>query len=78
MSGFSGAFETHLTVAPPSGGDHERLRLLAERHGGTFVRIVLDRGETPDQPMVNLRRRGTLPERFDALVDQVLGGSTEV
>lgn len=54
-------FESHLTVAPI--GDDERLRALAERHGAKYLRIVLDRGDSPDQPMVTVRGRGTLDDQ---------------
>jgi hypothetical protein len=60
MGDFSGAFETHLTVAP---ADDAVLLAWAERHGVKFSRIVLDRGSQPDQPMLTLRGRGTLADQ---------------
>jgi hypothetical protein len=58
---FEGLFESHLTVEPTD--DDERLRALAARHGAKYTRIVLDRGSSPDQPMVTVRGRGTLDEQ---------------
>jgi hypothetical protein len=58
MREFTGHFETHLTVSPS--GDHERLAAWAEQHGLKYARIVLDRGQDPDQPMLTVRGRGTL------------------
>ena len=50
-----GDFEIHLTLlADP------RLAGLATAHGLKYTRIVLDRGVTPDQPMLTLRTRGSL------------------
>ena len=50
-----GDFEIHLTLlADP------RLADVAEAHGLKYTRIVLDRGATPDQPMLTLRARGPL------------------
>lgn len=54
-------FESHLTIDPCD--EDERLRALAEQHGGKYTRIVLDRGSSPDQPMVTFRGRGTLVEQ---------------
>jgi hypothetical protein len=61
VAGFEGLFESHLTVAPTA--DDERLRSLAERHGAKYTRIVLDRGSSPDQPMVTVRGHGVLDEQ---------------
>lgn len=50
-----GDFEIHLTLlADP------RLADFAAAHGLKYTRIVLDRGATPDQPMLTLRARGPL------------------
>jgi hypothetical protein len=57
VAGWVGDFETHVTVAP---ADDAELRLWAEEHGGKYTRIVLDRGDSPDQPMLTFRGRGTL------------------
>ncbi|GHF04669.1 hypothetical protein GCM10014715_71100 [Streptomyces spiralis] len=58
---FEGEFEIHLTLAPRSGRDsQEPIRDWAERHGLKYTRIVLDRGRTPDQPMLTCRGAGTL------------------
>ncbi|MFG2306763.1 hypothetical protein [Actinacidiphila glaucinigra] len=58
---FTGDFETHFTLRAPGPGDEERIRRWAERNGLKYTRIVLDRGATPDQPMLTLRGRGALP-----------------
>lgn len=55
----AGDFETHLTVRPPAGLD-EPLATWAATHDLKYSRIVLDRGTTPDQPMLTARGRGTL------------------
>ena len=60
MGDFAGAFETHLTVAPADDG---LLQMWAERHGVKFSRIVLDRGQQQDQPMLTLRGHGTLADQ---------------
>jgi len=50
-----GDFEIHLTLlADP------RLAGVAAAHGLKYTRIVLDRGATPDQPMLTLHARGPL------------------
>ncbi|MDI1465194.1 hypothetical protein QEZ54_29915 [Catellatospora sp. KI3] len=64
MREFAGDFETHLTVSP--GGGHERLESWAGRRGLKYARIVLDRGQAPDQPMLTVRGRGTLTAQRDA------------
>ncbi|MEU0601477.1 hypothetical protein ABZ484_25005 [Streptomyces sp. NPDC006393] len=64
---FEGEFETHLTLAPQVGQDSdEPIRDWAERHGLKYTRIVLDRGRTPDQPMLTRRGEGTLSEQVAA------------
>jgi hypothetical protein len=69
---FTGDFETHLTLrtAPGDSAD-EPLRLWAARHGMKYTRIVLDRGRTPDQPMLTAVGRGTLAEQRAAAVRHV-------
>jgi hypothetical protein len=59
---FAGAFETHLTVPLPSRPDDsdEALHQWANRHGIKYTRIRLDRGSTPDQPMLTYRGQGIL------------------
>lgn len=63
---FAGEFETHVTVrvAHPAGIDG--LRLWAERHDHAFHHIVLDRGQTPSQPMISRRGRGRLSDELSA------------
>ncbi|MFE7836018.1 hypothetical protein ACFU53_08155 [Streptomyces sp. NPDC057474] len=64
MRDFAGEFETHLTVGSGSvAGDEGRIRRWAERHRVKYTRIVLDRGATPDQPMLTVRGEGVLPAR---------------
>ncbi|MFE3148113.1 MULTISPECIES: hypothetical protein [unclassified Streptomyces] len=65
---FEGEFETHLTVrleprADGGAGDAReagRLGRWAERRGMKLTHILLDRGATPDQPMLTERGRGSL------------------
>lgn len=62
---FTGEFETHLTVQPEvCGEDDEAIRLWAERHGVKYTRIVLDRGRTPNQPMLTCQGQGNLAEQL--------------
>ncbi|MGP3986014.1 hypothetical protein [Streptomyces sp. 3N207] len=61
MDPFAGEFEIHLTVdgscpAVCSGA----LAAHAAEQGWKYAHIVLDRGRTPDQPMVTLAADGTL------------------
>ncbi|WP_432972309.1 hypothetical protein [Dactylosporangium sp. CA-233914] len=56
-----GDFEIHLTLA-----FDPRLEAFAAGHGMKYARIVLDRGTTPDQPMLTLRCRGTLADAASA------------
>src|SRR5690242_434785 len=51
----AGDFEIHLTLLSDA-----RLAGLAAAHGLKYTHIVLDRGSTPDQPMLTLRTRGPL------------------
>ena len=67
MKDFAGDFETHLTVMPSRLGDaagtredDEAIRLWATRHEMKYTRILLERGDTPDQPMLTYRGKGTL------------------
>jgi hypothetical protein len=57
---FEGEFETHVTVRAAGSADLEGLRDWAARRGLSFHHIVLDRGQTPSQPMVGRRGRGRL------------------
>lgn len=63
MPGFAGAFETHVTLGFSRDADEERAREWARRAGVKYTRIVLDRGERPDQPMLTAYGRGTLDTR---------------
>lgn len=52
-----GSLETHITVASPADGTG-RLAAWAAGRGLGFVHIVLARGRTPSQPMLNLEGEG--------------------
>lgn len=52
-----GALETHITVANPADGTG-RLAAWAAARGLGFAHIVLARGRTPSQPMLNLEGEG--------------------
>ena len=62
---FAGEFETHLTVA----GHAADLREWAGRHGMKYLRIELDRGDHPSQPMLTRRASGTLAGELQATAD---------
>jgi hypothetical protein len=66
---FEGDFETHLTVRPPDAAGIEVMRTWAAARGLKVLRIVLDRGSTPVQPMVTGRVTGRLTEQLAAAVD---------
>ncbi|MFE9313226.1 hypothetical protein ACFYM5_37460 [Streptomyces sp. NPDC006706] len=59
---YAGEFEIHLTVRLETGEgeEEEPLRAWAERQGFKYTHIVLDRGRTPDQPMLTCYGRGNL------------------
>ncbi|EFF93985.1 translation initiation factor IF-2 [Streptomyces sp. e14] len=62
---YEGDFETHLTLEPDGGeGGAERVRAWAARHGLKYTHILLDRGRTPNQPMLTWQGRGTLPAQL--------------
>ncbi|WP_344128443.1 nucleotidyl transferase AbiEii/AbiGii toxin family protein [Luedemannella flava] len=60
MVDVSGDFEIHITA--PS-HEAEKLAEFADRHGVTFVHILLDRGAQVSQPMLSLTGSGTLDEQ---------------
>ncbi|MFF9506575.1 hypothetical protein ACF1BU_04085 [Streptomyces sp. NPDC014724] len=68
---FTGDFEIHLTVRLREREEASLLR-FAEHNGVKYSRIVLDRGKTPDQPMLTTTGRGTL-----ALQRATAGGRVE-
>jgi hypothetical protein len=72
---FAGGFEVHLTLGP--GGDEARLIEWAGAHGARYARILLDRGVTPDQPMLTSTRSGRLDDVMRAVeaVVPVLGSA---
>jgi hypothetical protein len=57
---FAGEFETHITVRTADPARIDSLRVWAEHHRLSFHHIVLDRGQTPSQPMIGRRGRGVL------------------
>ena len=59
----AGGYETHLTVAATT--NVEALEGWAHDHGYKFGHIVLDRGETPSQPMLTRGGRGQLAEQVE-------------
>ncbi|WP_329116353.1 hypothetical protein [Streptomyces sp. NBC_01465] len=72
MKGFAGEFETHLTVVPGAmAGDEGRIRRWAAHHRVKYTRIVLDRGATPEQPMLTVRGHGGLPAQREAALTWV-------
>jgi hypothetical protein len=63
---FLGEFETHLTVRVDDPIDLDALRTWAALHRIKFTHIVLDRGQTPSQPMVTFWGKGRLAEQRTA------------
>jgi hypothetical protein len=63
---FEGEFETHVTIRADARADIDPLRIWAVRHGLSFHHIVLDRGQTPSQPMVGRRSYGRLTSALAA------------
>jgi len=59
-------FETHLTVRLPGrpGEGDEGLAQWAERRGLKYATILLDRGATPQQPMLTSHGSGILPTQL--------------
>ncbi|MFF7725888.1 hypothetical protein [Streptomyces sp. NPDC008001] len=71
---FTGDFEAHLTVRPTTNArDDQALQRYATTHGMKFTDILLDRGRTPSQPLLTLRRSGTLPQVREAVDDAARG-----
>lgn len=62
VKAFAGVFETHLTVGLPGrlGEGDEGLARWAERRGMKYAKILLDRGETWQQPMLTYYGSGML------------------
>lgn len=60
-----GALESHLTVSCRE-QDTERLAAWAAARGLGFTHILLARGRTPSQPMLNLRAEGSAVEQVRA------------
>ncbi|MDQ3789475.1 MAG: hypothetical protein M3422_19805, partial [Actinomycetota bacterium] len=56
---FSGDFEVHLT---DSAQEADALAAFASRRGAKFTHILLNRGDTPSQPMLTVRGSGTLED----------------
>ncbi|MFF4408264.1 hypothetical protein ACMATS_25570 [Streptoverticillium reticulum] len=64
---FTGDFEAHLTVRSGTSAGSSVLERHAAAHGLKFTHIVLERGRTPSQPMLTLRRSGALPAVREAV-----------
>jgi hypothetical protein len=62
-------YETHLTVAADV--DHDRLHRWADRRGVKCVRILLDRGDHADQPMLTWHGPGTFDDAVSAALATV-------
>src|SRR5262245_59291125 len=62
LDAMPGHFETHLTLSAAE-ADDDQIGAWADAHGLKYTRIVLDRGQTPEQPMLTIRGRGTLAEQ---------------
>ena len=70
---FEGEFETHITVRVPDADGVEALRARADRRRLRFHHILLDRGQTPSQPMISQRGRGRLSEQLAAAEELARG-----
>jgi hypothetical protein len=66
VKAFAGMFETHLTVRLPGlpGEKDEGLARWAELHKMKYAMILLDRGATPQQPMLTYHGPGMLPAQL--------------
>ncbi|WP_254076079.1 hypothetical protein [Streptomyces sp. P3] len=51
--------------------DEDRIRRWAEGHRAKYTRIVLDRGSTPDQPMLTVRGHGVLQTQRKAALSWI-------
>ncbi|MBA4190302.1 MAG: hypothetical protein C0467_20135 [Planctomycetaceae bacterium] len=69
MVEFEGEFETHITIRVAEPGDINTLQAWAERRQLTFHHIILERGQTPSQPMIGRRGRGRLSGELIAAAD---------
>lgn len=63
---FTGAFETHVTIADRPDGGVDELALFAGARGVKFALILLDRGRTRSQPMLTMPGGGTLAAQVEA------------
>jgi predicted nucleotidyltransferase component of viral defense system len=63
---FQGEIETHITLAAKDATLSEELTQWAASHGLKYVHIVLDRGQTPSQPMFTRQSVGTLESELNA------------
>ncbi|WP_327147340.1 hypothetical protein [Nocardia sp. NBC_01329] len=60
LAAVHGDFEAHITIRASGAGTVVALERYAARHDMKFTHIVLMRGRTPDQPMITVRRSGTV------------------
>jgi hypothetical protein len=63
---FTGAFETHVTLAARPDGGVDELTQFAAARGAKFALIMLDRGRTRSQPMLTVPGEGTLAAQVEA------------
>ncbi|MFO0825308.1 MAG: hypothetical protein U0792_19665 [Gemmataceae bacterium] len=66
---FEGEFETHITIRVAEPANINSLLEWAESRRLTFHHIVLDRGQTPSQPMIGRRGRGRLSGELTTAAD---------
>jgi hypothetical protein len=74
VKAFAGVFETHLTVRLPGrlGEGDEGLARWGESRGMKCAEILLDRGVTPQQPMLTYHGSGVVPTQL-ALAQRRVG-----
>lgn len=65
---FEGEFETHLTVRAGDAAGFAAMQTWATLHDLNVLHIVLDRGESPIQPMVSCRTSGWLSQQITAAI----------
>ena len=66
-------YETHITVAPARDDVLERLSDWVTRNGLKWTHIVLDRGDSPSQPMVTFRGHGSIDTQRKRAAEIVRG-----
>lgn len=66
---FDGEFETHIALRAEDDSLVESAQRWASVHGLKFLHIVLERGQTPSQPMITRRASGTLSAQLKTAHD---------